>query len=172
MKLQNMFGKFWTQLKGLNRRVVFLLMGILFITLILQFFMLRSEEGFQSAIGDALDKLDDESKQKIVNEIKSNVNNVSSMVQGQMDRVLPCMLKMDSCRQGLFGFPYSAGPVGSATTDNTNATTTPTPRTVIPTETRTPPRAIPLPSGPNGQNETSIPEPISTGTDRAGPATQ
>ena len=154
MKLQNIFGKFWTQLKGLNRRVIFLLMGILLVTLVLQFLMLRSEEGFQSAIGNALDKLDEESKQKIVNEIKSNVNNVSTLVQGQMDRVLPCMLKMNSCRQGLFGFPYSDGPVGSSATGSTPANANSTGNSDGNGQ---------ISSTPSASNTASLPEPVPDG---------
>jgi len=84
-----------------NTRVLLLLLGILFAALFIHGTLIRIEtfEGqSQSAIVNALDELDETKKQEIVNEVKSNATN---LVQRNLDYLLPCLLKMDSCKNGL-----------------------------------------------------------------------
>jgi hypothetical protein len=103
-----MLKKIVAELKKLNVRVILLLGGILFIALAIQMFMYR--EGFESAILNSTDKLldqmDEESKRNIVNEVKTNVSKMTTSIQTQVDYLLPCLLKMDSCPQGLKMSPY------------------------------------------------------------------
>ena len=84
-----------------NTRVLLLLLGILFAALFIHGTLIRIEsfEGqSQSALNSALEELDETKKQEIVNELK---NNATNMVERNLDYLLPCLLKMDSCKNGL-----------------------------------------------------------------------
>lgn len=84
-----------------NTRVLLLLLGILFASLFIHGTLIRIEsfEGqSQSALNSALEELDETKKQEIVNELKNNATNI---VQRNLDYLLPCLLKMDSCKNGL-----------------------------------------------------------------------
>lgn len=97
-----------SQLFQRNIRILLLLVGILVITLFVQFFMMK--EGFYSAMASSMDKaldsIDEESKQKIIQEVKIGIDNVSKMTHDKIDFYLPCLLKTSSCPNGLSFTPF------------------------------------------------------------------
>lgn len=95
--------KSFTFMLNKNKKVLLLLLGILLVTMAIQFFMFR--EGFESAIassmGKALDEMDDQSKDKIIQEIKDGIDSTTQIMRNRVDEIMPCLLKKSNCPNGL-----------------------------------------------------------------------
>jgi hypothetical protein len=113
-----MLNKINFKMGKMNTKVILLLSGILAVSLLIGISMKR--EGFETspespaakpspsadlnvkAQEDTLGKMDEITKQKIIDEAKP-----------QLDYLLPCLLKMDSCQNGL-----SMGSYGKAVSES------------------------------------------------------
>ena len=95
--------KSFTFMLNKNKKVLLLLLGILLVTMAIQFFMFR--EGFESAIASsmskALDEMDDQSKDKIIQEIKDGIDSTTQIMRNRVDEIMPCLLRKSNCPNGL-----------------------------------------------------------------------